>query len=94
MVTSLCSYMHTNFQVNPMLGLPCSCEQISIFFTQINIHNTVDIYKIHSKLGTLIYSPLYCAAKVCGNQATHLHFIVIFAKCAKRNQSPRRPPMA
>ena len=72
---------------------PVAVTEFWSFFTWINAHNSLDVPQIHSKLCRWIHCyTLFICAKDWGNRITCLCFIAIFAKCAKRNQSPCSPP--
>ena len=63
------------------------------YFTQIIGHNSVNVCRIPTKLGTEIClnEPFKCA-KFQPDPSMHSCFIADFAKCAKRRKKPRKKP--
>ena len=68
---------------------PVGVTNLRPYFTQIIGHNSVNVHRIPTKLGTEIRlnESLTCA-KLQPDWSTHSCFMANFAKCAKRN--PRR----
>ena len=83
---SLCTYQFSSYFHT------CSREQRLIFFFNANnIHNSMDIYRIHSKLRTFIHSSF-----VPKFVAIELHFITTLQSVRKEIEAPppRRRPTA
>ena len=66
---------------------PVSVTDLRPYFMQIIGHNSVNIHRVPTKLGTEIRlnEPLKCA-KLQPNWSTHSCFMADFAKCAKRSR--------
>ena len=66
---------------------PVGVTDLRPYFTQIIGHNSVNVHRIPTKLGTEIRlnEPLKCA-KFQPYPSKHLCFIADFAKCAKRRR--------
>ena len=63
---------------------PVGVTDLPPYFTQIIGHNSVNVHRIPTKVGTEIRlnEPFKCA-KFQSNPSTHLCFMADFAKCAK-----------
>ena len=61
------------------------------YFTQIIGHNSVNVHRSPTKLGTEIRlnEPFKCA-KFQPNWSTHLYFMADFVKCTKRNRRKKQ----
>jgi len=69
-------------QLTPSSGLPCRHDRSSIFFKWKINHNSVNLYRIPTKICTgMHYNKLFMSTKFQLNQSMHSH---VMAKDAKR----------
>ena len=71
--------------------MPVGVTDLRPYFTQIIGHNSVDVHRIPTKLGTEIRlnAPFKCA-KFQPEWSMHSCFMADFAKCAKRRRNKLR----
>ena len=69
-------HLHINFQLIPQRSLPCRRDRPSTLFTQIIGHNSVNVHRIPTKVGTQIRlnEPFKCA-KFQPDPSTHSCFM-------------------
>ena len=84
-------HLHSNFQLIPSRGLPCGrgvypvgVTDLRPYFTRIIDHNSVNVHRIPTKVGTEIRlnEPFKCA-KCQPDWNANSCFMADFAKCAK-----------
>ena len=70
---------------------PVGVTDLRPYFTQIISHNSVNVHRIPTKLGTAIRrnEPFKCA-KVQPDWSTNLCFMAGFAKCAKKRSRRKK----